>query len=425
MKNLICLKKMVYFVLMKKLSLLLTILVFSSASLFAGGFQINLQGQKQTGMGHAGTGLCLDNASILFNPGALSFLDSLRGIYIGASFIMPRTTYLNHDTRYMAHPVKHVGTPITLYAVYKFKKSAKWNCGLGIYNPFGSKVQWEDDWMGSALIQEIDLKTFFIQPTISYKINDKIGIGAGFVYATGSFSLRKRVPLQDSLGNYGDAKLEGKASGYGFNAGIYFKANEKFSIGIDYRSEVTVNVNGGTADFVTPSSLAYKFPNTTFATELRLPQMATIGFGYTPTDKLKFALDINYVGWKSYDSLIIDFNENTDALKDIHSARMYKDSYIFRIGAQYLLSDKWTVRAGTYYDMSPVQDGYLTPETPDTDKLGITFGASYHITKKLHIDMSLLYIEGKQRTDTNLETDFTGTYKTKAVVPGVSLEYVF
>ncbi|MBA3971880.1 MAG: outer membrane protein transport protein, partial [Bacteroidetes bacterium] len=405
--------------------LLLIVLVTACASLTAGGFQLNLQGQKQSGMGHAGTGLCLDNASILFNPGALSFLDSLRGIYIGASFIMPRTTYLDYQSRYVAHPVKHVGTPITLYAVYKFKNSAKWNCGFGIYNPFGSKVQWEDNWKGQFLIREIDLKTFFIQPTVSYKVNDKLGIGAGFVYATGSFSLRKGVPLQDSSGTYGEASLAGKASGYGFNAGIYFKANDKFSIGIDYRSEVTVDVNSGSADFVTPSSLAYKFPNTTFNTQLRLPQMATLGFGYTPNDKLKFALDINYVGWKSYDSLIIDFAENTDALKDIHSARMYKDSYIFRIGGQYQLTNKWTVRAGTYYDMSPVQDGYLTPETPDADKLGVTLGASYHITKKLHLDMSLLYIEGKQRTDTNLETGFTGTYKTKAVVPGVSLEYVF
>ena len=84
---------MVYFVVMKKLSVLLVIALLSSMTLFGGGFQINLQGQKQTGMGHTGTGLCLDNASILFNPGALSFLDSLKGIYIGASFIMPRTTY--------------------------------------------------------------------------------------------------------------------------------------------------------------------------------------------------------------------------------------------------------------------------------------------------------------------------------------------
>jgi long-chain fatty acid transport protein len=213
-----------------------------SMTVMAGGFQINLQGQKQTGMGHTGTGLCLDNSSILFNPGALSFLDSLRSISFGASFIIPRTTYLDAQSRYIAHTEKHTGTPFTLYAVYKFKKTAKWNLGLGVYNPFGSKVQWADDWKGQFLIREIDLKTFFIQPTVSYKVNKYLGIGAGFIYATGNFSLRKGVPIQDSLGNYGEGKLDGKASGYGYNAGVYVQATEKFSIGIDYRSQVTVKV---------------------------------------------------------------------------------------------------------------------------------------------------------------------------------------
>ncbi len=422
----ICVNKLAYFVLMKKLLLSITLFLFVTSALLAGGFQINLQGQKQTGMGHAGTGLCMDNATILFNPGAMSFLDSLRGITIGASFIMPRTTYLEpFPGTYTAHIEKNTGTPITLYAVYKFKKTAKWNVGLGIYNPFGSKVQWADDWKGQFLIREIDLKTFFIQPTASYKLNDKIGIGVGFIYATGSFALRKGVPIQDTLGNYGEGSLEGKASGYGFNAGIYFKATEKLSIGFDYRSQVNVKVDGGTADFTVPSSVGQYFPSTTFSTGLNLPQVATLGVGYKVNSKMTLALDVNFVGWKSYDSLIIDFADNTDKLKDIHSAREYQNSYIFRLGGQYELNEKWTARLGAYYDMSPVKAGYLTPETPDADKLGITAGATFKVTKKIFVDVSFLYIEGMKRTDTNLETQFGGTYKSKADVPAFALSYMF
>jgi long-chain fatty acid transport protein len=410
---------------MKKLLLFSILLLSVSKITLAGGFQINLQGQKQTGMGHTGTGLCLDNASILFNPGAVSFLDSLRSISFGASFIIPRTTYLDAQSRYIAHTEKHTGTPFTLYAVYKFKNTAKWNLGLGIYNPFGSKVQWANDWKGQFLIREIDLKTFFIQPTVSYKVNKKLGIGAGFIYATGDFSLRKGVPIQDSIGNYGEGTLNGKASGYGYNAGIYFQASEKFSIGIDYRSQVTVTVAKGTADFQVADAVANFFPSTTFSTQLRLPSIATVGLGYVVNKKIKLALDVNYIGWKAYDSLIIDFADNTTKLADIHSARRYENSFIFRIGGQYQVNQKWTVRLGTYYDMSPVQAGYLTPETPDANKLGVTAGATFNIANRVHIDASLLYIEGMKRTDTNIETQFTGTYKTKAVVPGIGVAYIF
>lgn len=393
---------------------------------FAGGFQINLQGQKQTGMGHTGTGLHLDHASILFNPGAVSFLDSLRGVSVGLSFIVPRTRYLEkYPGTYTSTTVKHTGTPFTLYAVYKFKPTSKWNIGLGIYTPFGSKVEWPNDWKGQFLIREIDLKAIFIQPTVSYRINKKVGIGLGLIYATGSFELRKGVPIQDSTGAYGEGELNGKASGFGCNGGIYYQATEKFSIGINYRSPVKVSIDEGTANFNVPSSVMDYFPTTRFNTSITLPQTVTLGFGYKATKKIKLALDINYVGWKSYDSLIIDFADNTDKLKDIHSAREYQNSYIFRIGGQYQLNKKWTIRAGTYYDMSPVKSGYLTPETPDSDKLGITAGATINVTKRLNVDLSFLYIEGMKRTDTNLETQFTGTYKTRAFVPGFSLGYLF
>jgi long-chain fatty acid transport protein len=425
-KNLISELKFPYFACMKRthLSFIAFYLVITTS--FAGGFQVNLQGQKQTGMGHTGTGLLLDNSAIFFNPGAVSFLDSLRGISFGASFIIPRTMYLEpYPGNYTSSIVNHTGTPFTVYAVYKFKKTAKWNVGLGVYTPFGSKVQWPDDWKGQFLIREIDLKTIFIQPTASFKITDKIGIGAGFIYATGGFSLRKGVPIQDSLGKYGEGKLVGKASGYGYNAGIYFKPTDKLSIGVDYRSEVNVKVDGGTAEFEVPSAVDKYFPSTTFSTHIRLPQTLTLGFGYEASSKLKLALDVNYIGWKSYDSLVIDFEENTDKLADIHSPRMYENSFIYRIGAQYALREKWDLRLGAYFDSSPVQAGYLTPETPDANKIGVTCGATYHLTKMIHVDASLLYIEGMKRTDTNLETQFGGTYKSKAVVPGVSLNWNF
>ena len=75
--------------------------------------------------------------------------------------------------------------------------------------------------------------------------------------------------------------------------------------------------------------------------------------------------------------------------------------------------------------MSPAPDGYLTPETPDQNKIGITTGGTINISEKFNFDFSFLYIEGMQRTDTNIETQFGGTYKSRAFVPGFSVEYMF
>lgn len=406
-------------------SVLLGITVLSSLNLWAGGFQVNLQGQKQTGMGHAGIGLALDNASLLFNPGALIFVDSLGSFSAGASFILPRTVYLDPNSTYQAQTINHTGTPLSLYGNFKFKKNSPITLGFGLYNPFGSRVQWEDDWKGQFLLREISLKTFFYQPTISYKINEKLGVGFGYVFANGDFNLRKGIPIQDSLGNYGEASLSGKASGQGFNAGVFYKINQQFSIGLNYRSSVKVKVANGTADFTSANAVSQYFQDSTFNTQLNLPFISGIGFGYQLNEKMKLAIDINYVGWKSYDSLNIDFAKNSDKLADVASPRLYKNTFICRTGLQYQINEFLSLRAGAYYDQSPVKDGYLTPETPDSDKIGISTGFSISLKKWFYLDASLLYVEGLKRTDTNIETQFEATYKTKAVIPGVNLGIKF
>jgi long-chain fatty acid transport protein len=399
--------------------------VFLTFQIFAGGFQVNLQGQKQTGMGHAGIGLALDNAALVFNPGALIFVDSLGSFSAGASFIIPRTVFLDPNSTYVAQTINHTGTPLSVYANFKIKKNSPLTFGFGLYNPFGSRVQWEDDWKGQFLLREISLKTFFYQPTLSYKISEKLGVGFGYVFANGDFSLRKGVPIQDSLGNYGEASLAGKATGNGFNAGVYYKLNDKFSLGLNYRSAVKVKVENGTADFSSAETVSQYFQDSTFNTQLNLPYMASIGFGYQLNQKMKIALDINYVGWKSYDSLNIDFAKNSDKLADVASPRLYKNTFIFRTGLQYQISEIFCIRAGAYYDQSPVKDGYLTPETPDSDKIGVSTGFSIAFKKWLYIDASLLYVEGLKRTDTNIETQFEATYKTKAVIPGINVGIKF
>jgi long-chain fatty acid transport protein len=399
--------------------------VFLTFQMFAGGFQVNLQGQKQTGMGHAGIGLALDNAALVFNPGALIFVDSLGSFSAGASFIIPRTVFLDPNSTYVAQTINHTGTPLSVYANFKIKKNSPLTFGFGLYNPFGSRVQWEDDWKGQFLLREISLKTFFYQPTLSYKISEKLGVGFGYVFANGDFSLRKGIPIQDSLGNYGEASLAGKASGNGFNAGVYYKLNDKFSLGLNYRSAVKVKVENGTADFSSAETVSQYFQDSTFNTQLNLPYIASIGFGYHLNQKMKIALDINYVGWKSYDSLNIDFAKNSDKLADVASPRLYKNTFIFRTGLQYQISEIFCIRAGAYYDQSPVKDGYVTPETPDSDKIGVSTGLSIAFKKWLYIDASLLYVEGLKRTDTNIETQFEATYKTKAVIPGINVGIKF
>jgi long-chain fatty acid transport protein len=405
------------------LSSILTAFCFIPLLSFSQGYQVNLQGQAQQGMASAGTAFIQDAASVFYNPGGMSFLDKSQVIG-GGTPTFSNSLFTEAETGEYGRTTSPVGTPFAAYGVYKLSDSSKLSFGLGIYTPFGSTVEWQEGWVGRFAVTRLQLMSIFVQPTISYKLTDAIGVGAGFVYSYGKVNLQKDLPLQFQNGDYGSVELDGTGSGFGFNAGIYFEPVKWFSAGFTYRSQVNMNLNKGTATFTVPSSLEENFPSGSFTSSLPLPSVTTLGISIRPNDKLTLALDINHVGWVAYDTLAFDYEVNTESLEDTKSPRNYENTFAFRLGAQYDFTEKIAARAGLSYGISPVSNGYVTPETPDANRVSYTVGVGYAIKERLKLDVSLLYTQ-VTRTDKNIETNLEGTFKVIAFAPGISISYIF
>lgn len=409
---------------MKK-TLLFPLLTSIPMLMFAGGFQVNLQGNKQTGMGHLGTGLTLGASNVYFNPGSMGFLDKKFSSEIGGSFITSEVAFQDQNIVHLQstgsteRTNNPLGTPFYAYASYKL--TDKLSAGFGIYTPFGSTVDWGKEWSGKNLVQDISLRAIFIQPTLSYKITDKIGFGAGLNIVSGSVELNRAVPTEPF--DNSSVNLQGSTMAFGFNAGLYIQATEKLSLGLTYRSQVDVELKEGDATFDVNSSLANTLPNTTFDATLPLPSTLTFGIGYQINEKWLLSIEQSFVQWSAYESLDFDFaNETTP---DSKNARNYEDAIIIRVGAQFTASEKLDLRAGFYYDESPVQDEYFSPETPNSDNFGMTLGASFNPTERFGIDASMLYIIGKERTSSYSPDAFGGKYASRSFIPGIGINYNF
>jgi long-chain fatty acid transport protein len=400
---------------------LIYILILFPVLSFAQGYQVNLQGQVQQGMGGAGTALMEDASALFFNPGGAAFIN---GNQFSAGFTptFAKGQFTEDLTNATAETTSPMGTPFSVYGLFQLKDSSRLKLGMAIYTPFGSTVQWEDGWMGRFALTRLSLRSIFFQPTASFRITDKIGFGAGFIYSYGSVNLQRDIPLQGQDGVYGSAELEGTAHAFGYNLGIYFEPSNHLNIGLTYRSQVDMAISEGAATFNVPSSVEDKFPSGPFSSSLPLPQVLTLGFGVKASEQLAFALDVNYVGWNAYDTLAFDYDTNTESLEDTKSAREYENSFAFRFGGQYQINPSMMARLGLAYAMTPVQDGYVTPETPDANRLNYTAGFAYEISEHLNFDVSILYTQVK-RHDTNLETALSGSFKTRVIAPGFSISY--
>ena len=403
--------------------------LLSGTAASAGGYQVTLAGQKNNGMGGVGVGLSLDQAAMFYNPGALAMVKD-RGVQVGVNLTMARNAFVAQGGNQQRELRNSYTTPLNFYAGFG-PAEGKFRAGIAVYTPFGSKLQYADGWEGRTALTDIDLKSIFVQPTVSYAITDHLSVGAGLVVlAYGAVNLQRDIPLPDS---YGHIELDGEAKRkIGFNAGIFFKPSEKFSLGINYRSKIDAVVENGDVTFSgIPSSFTSRFQATKFGATLPLIATTSIGIGVMPNDKLTLGFDVNLAEWSKYRTLRFDFDQQINGSTSSESKRFYQNALTFRVGGQYKLTEGLTVRAGGSYDQTPVKDGYVTPETPDNDRLSGTVGASYAFGK-FSLDLSGQYVGIKKRTETQAQlldngtTDrIAGTYKTNIVIPGIGLNYSF
>lgn len=395
-----------------------------ASSSHAAGFRVALQSAKQLGMAHTGAGQNLGAESIFFNPGAVA-MNEKGNISVSGNAIFANTKFNTPGSTYTTAIEDNIGTPFAAYG--SMKLNDQWAAGLGVYTPFGNTVEWQEDWAGRFISQKVELQSIFIQPTVSYKVNDKLGIGAGFIYQLGTVDLTRAVPITSTPEPSVNLQNDDFATGYGYNLGVYYQVDEQVSVGINYRSRVDADLEDGNVTINNLPTGVPGFTATKVNAELPLPAELTIGTGLEINEKITLAADMNYTFWSSYETLTFNYNGDLGGSPTTAIPQEWDDTWTVRLGGDYAANDKLNLRAGAYYDFSPVPDANLSPITPDTDRLGLTAGVSYYASNQFSVDGGFLYLKGKERTVQASESvfGFGQRYNISTAIPSLGLNYSF
>lgn len=409
---------------MRRITFLMLSLSLAATLSYGGGYQVGLHSARNIGMGLIGTSLSYDASSLFYNPGGAAFVNSKWSFSGGVSALMARTTFQPSNVAEQFNLEHKINTPFYFYAA--FKPTNNLSVGIAVNTPYGNGLAWGDEWKGRYLIQDLKFKAITVQPTVSWKYKNVFGIGVGLVYAYGSVDMNKALPLQGSTAE-GKLNINGSTSNFGFNAGIMVHPDQGWSLGLSYRSKIEMSVKGAAADFTVPASLASNFPANKVDVSLPLPANLDFGASYEFGKKKQWMVGMNlcYVFWSTYDSLVFDFETKTAAVGRTATPTLYTDQMIVRLGAQWKTSDLLTLRAGGYYDPSPVKSNYLNPQTPSTTQYGLTCGLSLTPVKGLSVDAAFLYIFGIERSGTYSPDNFSGTYSNAVYSPAIGLTYNF
>jgi len=394
--------------------------VFFASHSFGGGFQSSMLSMRATSMGGAFTGFASDASAAFYNPGAMTFREYSQ-ISVGASFILTSTSYLSP---YSGNTNMENGfsMPLHLYGIGKLND--QFAIGISLNTPFNLHTTWDDNWSGRYITRETKMKAVYLQPSISYQFSETFGMGGGPVIAFGKTFLRKAVPVTSVAGETG-MELDGNSTGYGFNIGLFLKPNDEFSMGLDYRSGVKMNVNDGDATFSNvPASLSDIYPSSTgFTTEYSLPSVISLGAAYKVSRELTLCMDVNFSTWKSFDSLEFKFDNNSQL--DFGMSKFYNNAFAIRVGGQYEVNDRFEARAGFAFDSSPVPDEYLAPDNPDNDRFMFSLGGTIKFGENASVDLAYMLQNIKEREVMNEQYNFSGNYKSLINIFGITLNYQF
>lgn len=401
----------------------------------ASGFGVFTQGASALGQAAAVTAHTDGPSTIFYNPALLNDLQGTR-VEIGTTLFAFNREFksaFDGDNHGMKDDLKF---PSTLYLSHTF--SDKLAAGVGIFFPFGLATDWKDDWEGRFIATQSEMTTYTINPVISYRLHPRISVAAGLDFVFFDAELSRRIDLAPLgfAGIEGSQKFKGDDTGIGFNLGLSVQLTDRARLGVSYRSEVKLRIDGDAKSSGIPESVAGLFPDTGGEADLTLPQQLSFGLAYQLTDALIVEAGARWEDWSVFDELRTRLDQPVVGQSEEVTDRRWNDTWAFNLGAKYRLNENLALLAGYLYGNNPVPSSTFDPSIPDSDTHLFTLGADMDFGKT-RVSLSYGYqIQENRRKNNIIGTGpglggltepggANGSYKTEAHLFALSIGYQF
>jgi long-chain fatty acid transport protein len=377
----------------------------------AAGFSFDTHSGRATGMSFATTAVTHDATSVAFNPANMLGVEKL-DIAVGDVTTLPKLSFTPEGGT-KQNMGSTVVPPPHFFGVYRINEDMA--AGLGVFVPFAAGSNWEDDFPFRTRGYKARLATYFINPSFAYQIHERFRAGVGVDIVRGTVTLNRKIDLIEAEG---EIAVGGAGWGFGYNAGINAVILPKMlDFAATFRAPTKMKFEGK-GDFQNiPARFLGTLVDQNLTSSVSLPGSLNFGLGYKPIDGLTLAFDAQLVLWSAFKDFGIEF-ENP-ALTNI-LAKNWKNTWNYRLGAEYAVTDMVMARLGASYDPIPSPEDTLTPDLPDANRYKVSAGVGLNF-QPVRVDLGYQYV---YLTDTkSTATGFEGTYSGTGHVLGLTLGY--
>jgi long-chain fatty acid transport protein len=370
--------------------------------------------------------------AIFYNPALINRLPGTQ-VELGTTAIFPSRSFDSGVTGDSTDAESAVFFPSTVFITHKVND--RLSAGLGVFNPFGLGTDWGETWGGRYIATASDLTTFTINPVASVQITPFLTVAAGLEVLILDATLEKKIlsPYPD-----GNQKFKGDGEALGFNLGLLVTPGEDISIGVSFRSQKDVDIEGD-ARFTVPAALAPFFPNTRAKTKLKLPAQVMAGIHYKGLYPITFEAGMRWEGWSSFDELRVTLDQPIGPPPGTAvsvSPRDWHDAFSGNLGVAYHVGENLTLMGGYLFSGNPIPDKTFEPAIPDSDTHLFSLGAT---ARRGALRLSLAYafqlLEERTKNNAiddnpadgvlNLATSANGEYDSHLHMVALSVSYRF
>lgn len=392
----------------------LLLMAFAGAA-GASGFALQNQTGSGNGTAFAGAAAAAEDAgTVFFNPAGMTYLNQGHNISVAGTVLNRSIKFSNNGSVSNSGAAPLVtnadggdagGVSLIPAAYWAYSVTPNLWLGLGISPTFGNKTEYDFNFVGRNSGFFAEMKQININPSIAYKATDKLSLGFGLNFAHNETRFKQGFPLAAlSPDNFADIK--GEAWAVGYNLGAMYQLSPSTRLGVSYRSKLEFDLTGKYHPEVNVAAAG--FTDQDIRAVLKTPDTLSFAVSQKLSDKWEMLGDVSWTGWKLLNTLDLK-TEGGSTLASL--SYNFKDTYRVGLGANYQHNDQWKFRFGVAYDQSPVRAAPdRTMTLPDSDRIWLSFGAKYQLTKVSSIDVGYTHIFFKDAS-TERQVTTSGTLR--------------
>ena len=243
----------------------------------------------------------------------------------------------------------------------------KLRLGISAQNNFGLALDWEDGWVGRYQATEVALMAPQLQPTVAYKVNDWLSLGAGAGLTLGYLADKGKIKNLDP--NLGDGKLKYDDTDFAVqgNFGIMIEPSDRTRIGLRYLTETDLNFKDDIyLSGVGPAVAELTKSAGDLDLGMKMPQSLMAGIFHQINDRWAILGSVGWDDWSRFARVSVK-SDGTGIDRVVDAG--FDDTWHFGVGAQYQYSPKLMLTAGFSYDTSMSDD--------DTRPIKLPLGEMY------------------------------------------------